>query len=136
MHRYFLTAATILALGLGHSGAAKAQAANTCQGRVVVDTVYQTNAGNNNFEYSIMLRNATRNAVTVDITFSGFPAGVTLFSPILPGIPLSPFSTRSALRFGRGTVNTISVGTVARVYDAGAGTGPTVRVSNCRSAQS
>lgn len=79
---------------------AQAQNANACQGRVVIDTIYQTSTGGNNFEYFLHLRNATRTAVTVDVTFPSFPGNVTLFSPSLPGIPIGPYVTRSSLKFG------------------------------------
>ena len=128
-----IIAAAVLA-AIGMTGQAQAQASpTTCQGRVVVDTIYQTGIGGNNFEYFIHLRNATRARITADVTFSGFPAGaVTLFSPSLPGIPIDANATRSSLKFGRGTNGQISTGTVARVYDAAAGAGPTVRLTNCR----
>ena len=117
---------------LAIAGTAQAQNATTCQGRVVVDTVYQTGRGGNNFEYFIHLRNATRTRITADVTFSGFPATVTLFSPSLPGIPIGPNATVSSLRFGSGTNGQINQGTVARAYDVPAGAGPTVRLTNCR----
>ncbi len=116
---------------------AQAQPVTTCNNRVVIDTIYQTGTGGNNFEYFIHLRNATRGALTVDVTFSGFNGltpPVTLFSPSLPGIPIGANATISSLRFGRGNNNQINTGTVARVYDAAAGTGPTVRLTNCRPA--
>ena len=113
----------------------QAQSPTTCQGRVVIDTIYQTGTGGNNFEYFIHLRNATRTPLTVDVTFSGFAGispGVTLFSASLPGIPIGANATISQLRFGRGNNNQISTGTVARVYDVAPGSGPTVRLTNCR----
>ena len=114
---------------------AQAQAPTTCQGRVVVDTIYQTGTGGNNFEYFIHLRNATRGSLTVDVTFSGFAGvspAVTLFSASLPGIPIGANATISSLRFGRGNNGQINTGTVARVYDVAPGSGPTVRLTNCR----
>jgi hypothetical protein len=111
---------------------AQAQNANTCNNRVVIDTIYQSGTGRNNYEYYVHLRNATRTALTLDVTFSGFPGTVTLFSPQLPGIPIGAHATRSSLKFGRGTNGQISTGTVARVYDAAPGGGPTVRLTNCR----
>ncbi|MCX7374806.1 MAG: hypothetical protein NTW56_20620 [Alphaproteobacteria bacterium] len=116
---------------------AQAQARTTCQGRVVVDTIYQTGTGGNNFEYFIHLRNATRGSLTVDVTFSGFAGvspSVTLFSASLPGIPIGANATISSLRFGRGNNGQINTGTVARVYDVAPGSGPTVRLTNCRPA--
>ena len=109
-----------------------AQVINTCQERVLIDTIYQTGTGGNNFEYFIDLRNATNARITADVTFSGFHGTVTLFSPSLPGIPMGPNETKSSLRFGRGTNGQISTGTVARVYDTPAGAGPAVRLTNCR----
>lgn len=117
---------------------ARAQApANLCQGRVVIDTIYQNGMGGNQFEYFIHLRNATPRALTVDVTFSGFAGmspGVTLFSASLPGIPITANATISRLRFGNGQNSNIGVGTVARVYDVAAGSGPSVRLTNCRPA--
>jgi hypothetical protein len=132
MIRNTIIAAAALA---AFAGQASAQApVTTCNQRVVIDTIYQTGTGGNNFEYFIHLRNATRSALTVDVTFTGFPGTVTLFSPSLPGIPLAAHATRSSMRFGRGTNGQINTGTVARVYDAAAGAGPTVRLTNCRPA--
>jgi hypothetical protein len=114
---------------------AHAQNANACHNRVVIDTIYQTGTGGNNFEYFLHLRNATRTAINVDVTFTGFQArNVTLFRPSWPGIPIGANATISSLRFGRGTNGQINTGTVARVYDAAAGSGPTVRLTNCRPA--
>jgi hypothetical protein len=134
MKKSIIAAAALAALasGIAAPQTAQAQAAATCQGRVVIDTIYQTGLGGNNYEYFIHLRNATRTALTVDVTFTGFPGTVTLFSPSLPGIPIGANATRSSLKFGRGTNGQISTGTVARVYDAAAGAGPTVRLTNCR----
>ena len=104
----------------------------TCQNRVVIDTIYQTGTGGNNYEYFVSFRNATKQPLTVDVTFSGFPTTITLFSPSLPGIPVGAYASKSNLKFGRGTNGNINTGTVARVYDAAAGTGPSVRLTNCR----
>lgn len=125
-----IAAAALAAIGV--AGQASAQANNTCDRRVVIDTIYQTGTGGNNFEYFIHLRNATNARITADVTFSGFPGTVTLFSPSLPGIPIGANATRSSLKFGRGTWGQVNTGTVARVYDAPAGAGPTVRLTNCR----
>lgn len=112
---------------------AQAQNASTCQGRVVIDTIYQIGTGGNNYEYYLYLRNATRMVITVDVTFTGFQGrDVTLFSPSWPAIPIGANATASNLRFGRGTNGQINTGTVARVYDAAPGSGPTVRLTNCR----
>lgn len=132
MIRETIAAAALFALAAAAPGSAQAQPASTCQGRAVIDTIYQTGLGGNNYEYFFNVRNATRGSLTVDIAITGFPAGVTIFSPSLPGIPLGGYATRSAIKFGRGTVGTINVGTVARVYDAPAGAGPTIRLTNCR----
>lgn len=125
-----IVAATLAMIGM--AGQASAQTANTCQGRAVIDTIYQKGIGGSNYEYFFNVRNATRSALTVDISITGFPAGVTLFSPSLPGLPMGSYATRSALKFGRGTNSNISVGTVARAYDAAAGAGPAIRLTNCR----
>jgi hypothetical protein len=112
---------------------AQAQSTNACLGRVAVDTIYQTGTGGNNYEYFLHLRNVTRSRITVDVTFTGFEArNVTLFSPSLPGIPVGGNATIPNLKFGRGTNGQINTGTVARVYDAAPGSGPTVRLTNCR----
>jgi len=134
MLRKIITAAAIFSLGAAvcQPGVAQAQPNNSCAGRVVIDTIYQTGVGGGNHEYFFNLRNATRKTITVDVSMAGFPAGVTLFSPSLPGIPLSAFASRTALKFGRGTWGQVNVGTVSRVYDSGAGSGPTIRLTNCR----
>ncbi len=136
MHKRIIVAATlaVLAGGIAAPQGAQAQPVTTCNNRVVIDTIYQTGTGGNSFEYFIHLRNATRGALTVDVTFTGFPGNVTLFSPSLPGIPIGANATISSLRFGRGTNGQINTGTVARVYDGAAGAGPTVRLTNCRPA--
>ena len=126
-----IAAAALAAIGLASQSQAQTPA-NACRGRVVVDTVYQTGVGGNNYEYFINLRNATRGALTVDVTFSGFPATVTLFSPSLPGIAIGANATVSNTKFGRGTWGQVNTTTVARVYDAAAGSGPPVRLTNCR----
>ena len=130
MRKTTIIAAATLAV-IAVSGQVRAQS-TTCQGKAVIDTVYQTNTGSNRYEYYFNVRNATRTPLAIDVTFTGFPTNVTLFSPSLPGIPVGPFVTRAAIKFGRGTNATISPNTVARVYDTAAGTGPTVRLANCR----
>lgn len=136
MHKRIIAAASlaVLAGGIAAPQGAQAQPVTTCNNRVVIDTIYQTGIGGSNYEYFIHLRNATPAALTVDVSFTGFPGNVTVFSPALPGIPIGANATRSSLRFGRGTNGQISTGTVARVYDAPAGAGPTVRLTNCRPA--
>lgn len=133
-HRILFAAAALAGLA-ALPRLAHAQVPTTCQGRVVIDTIYQTGTGGNNYEYFIHLRNATARSLTVDVTFSGFAGlspAVTLFSASLPGIPIGANATISQLRFGRGNNNQISTGTVARVYDVAPGSGPTVRLTNCR----
>ena len=127
------TGMAALILALAAAGPAQAQMMTTCQGRVFIDTVYQTGLGGGQFEYFINIRNATRGRLTFDVTLTGFPATVTLFSPSMPGIPVGANATISGMRIGRGTNAQIGVGTVARVYDAAPGSGPTVRLTNCRS---
>lgn len=137
MKHGMLSALAVLAGLAALPQGAQAQAPTTCQGRVVIDTIYQTGTGGNNFEYFIHLRNATARALTVDVTFSGFAGvspAVTLFSASLPGIPIGANATISQLRFGRGNNSQINTGTVARVYDVAPGSGPTVRLTNCRPA--
>ena len=131
MRNTIIAALALAALPLG---IASAQTATTCNGRVFIDTIYQTGTGGNNFEYFIHLRNATRTRLTVDVTFTGFPNTVTLFSPSLPGIPIGANATISSLRFGRGTYNQVNISTVQRAYDVAAPAGPVVRLTNCRAA--
>jgi hypothetical protein len=128
--RKALLAATVLAAGAATP--VQAQTSTACQGRAVIDTIYQTGVGGNSYEYFFTIRNLTRVNLTVDVSITGFTTGVTLFSPSLPGIPLGRDAAHSALKFGRGTSGNISVGTVARAYDAAAGSGPTIRLTNCR----
>jgi len=127
------TAMAALIAALAAAGSAQAQVTTLCQGRVFIDTVYQTSLGGNQFEYFIHVRNASRAPLTFDVTLTGFPGTVTLFSPSLPGIPVGANATISRMRIGRGTNAQIGVGTVARVYDVAPGSGPTVRLTNCRS---
>jgi carbohydrate-binding DOMON domain-containing protein len=125
-----LAAAGLLALAL--PGAASAQG-TTCQGRVFIDSVYQTGVGGDRFEYFFILRNQTNQRITADVALQNFPSNVTLFSPNLPNIAMGPNATVSPnTRFGNGTNSNISMQTVARAYDNGAATGPTIRVTNCR----
>ena len=121
-------AVTLIALSL--PGAAAAQAA-ICQGRVFVDSVYQTGLGGARFEYFFLLRNQTNSRITVNVRLQDFPSNVTLFSPTLPDIPLGPYAILN-LRFGQGTNPNISAGTVRVVHDAMAAGGPTIRMTNCR----
>ena len=130
MNQQTIIAVALLAVAAPF-GQAHAQT-NACMHRVVIDTIYQTGIGGNNYEYFFHIRNATTSGITVDVSFSGFPGNVALFSPSLPGIPMAPYATRRSIKFGRGTNGQISVGTVARVYDSGAGAVPTIRLTNCR----
>ena len=114
------------------AGGAQAQAANACQGRVSIDAIYSNGAAGQTYEYMLTLRNTTRQRITVDVSFSNFPPGVTLFSPLLPNIPIAPYATRSGTRFGRGTNGQLNLATVARAYDVPGAAGPTVRLTNCR----
>lgn len=120
-----LGAAAMLPAGASAQGTA-------CQGRVFVDAVYQNGVGGNRFEYFFHLRNQTGQRVRADVSFHNFPHDVTLFSPSLPNIEMGPWATVAATRFGNGTNGNIGNQTVRVVYDAAAGTGPTVRVTNCR----
>jgi hypothetical protein len=135
MLRHTITAAAVtLGAAIGQLGVAQVQTGNTCKGRVVVDTIYQFGIGQGQFEYYFNIRNATRDQLMADVTLSGFPAGVTVFSPSVTGIPLGAYASRNALKFGRGTWAEVHSGTVNRVYDAAAPAGPTIRVTNCRNA--
>ena len=129
-----IAAAILCTLGAGLFQQVQAQASNTCNGRIVIDAIYQTRLGGNNYEYSIYLRNATRQALTVDVHFSGFPMEVTLISASRQGVSIGANVTTDNLRFGRGTLSNINSGTVASIYDASPGTGATVRLTNCRAA--
>ncbi|WP_431303903.1 hypothetical protein [Sediminicoccus sp. BL-A-41-H5] len=111
---------------------AEAQGA-ACNGRVAIESVYQTGVGGERFEYFFVLRHTTTQRVTADVTFSGFPSNVTLFPPMLPNIPMSPNATVSPnTRFGDGTNNIISGHMVRIVHDSPPPAGPAVRVTNCR----
>ena len=129
LRKSIATAAILAAVGM--TGQASGQA-NTCQGRATIDAIQQSHWGGSTYDDLIHIRNATNRSITVDVSFSGFPDNVTLFSPVLPGIPIGLDATRSSLKFGRGTSNQVSVSTVTRVSDAAAGGGPTVRLTNCR----
>ncbi|MBY0336695.1 MAG: hypothetical protein K2X11_08780 [Acetobacteraceae bacterium] len=130
----FRTPALLVAALLAGAGAGSAQAqGTTCQGRVFVDSVYQTGVGGDRFEYFFVLRNQTNQRVTADLAFSGFPSNVTLFSPSLPNVAMGPNATVSPnTRFGNGTNNNISAQTVRVVYDAAPPAGAAIRVTNCR----
>lgn len=126
------TGMAALIAALAAAGPAQAQMTTMCQGRVFIDAIYQTGLGGGQFEYVIQVRNASRARLTFDVTLTGFPGTVTLFTTSLPGISVGANATISGLRIGRGTNAQIGVGTVARVYDVAPGSGPTVRLTNCR----
>lgn len=109
----------------------EARSPTACNGRVVIQAVYQTAAGGGRYEYRFAIRNATNQRVTADVGFSEFPPGVTLYSPVLSNIPVDP-RVASEIRFGRGTNSQVSNATVRIVYDGAASSGATVRVTNCR----
>lgn len=110
---------------------AAAQTGTQCQGRAVLDAVYQVGLAGGRYEYFLMLRNATAQRLVAEIAFSGFPANVQLFSASLPGVVLAPRATQS-IRFGTGTNGNINLGTVQRVTDAAAASGATIRLRGCR----
>lgn len=128
MNRIALAAAMLCLAATG----ARAQGPHACQGRVAVDTIHQVATGGGAFEYFLQLRNATAQRITVDVQFIGFPHNVSLFAPSLSLITIAPHAILPPLRFGRGTNAQVSLGTVARVHDAGGGHGPAVRLVNCR----
>ncbi len=103
-----------------------------CTGTVIIDTVYQTSTGNGNFEYFFQLRNTTRDAVTANVSFAGFPrTDVSIFSPTLSNIKLAP-NQNQQIRFGKGTNNKITNNVVSKFYDSrGSASGPVILVTGC-----
>ncbi len=93
----------------------------------------QNSTGRNDVVYVFALRNGTREPLTVDVSFSGFPPGMVLFTPSLTGVPLRQASASGGCASG-GASSARSPAHPARVYDVPAGGGPTIRLSNCRTA--
>ncbi len=113
-------------------GASVAQA-NTpvCKGRGFIDSVYQNGLGGTDFEYMVIVRNQTSSSMKFNVSFSGFPESVMLFSPRLPGVNLAPHASQT-IRFGRGTNGNINTGTVAVLYDREVAVGrPAVVMTQC-----
>lgn len=125
-----MAACALAAIGL--AGPAAAQGSNTCQGRASVVAVYQNAVSGGGFQYFFQLRNATNGTMTIDVSFSGFPSGVTVPSPSMSQT-LAGRLIRSNLPIGRGSWNMPGNG-VTYVYDVPAGSGPTIRLTNCRAA--
>ncbi|WP_159992672.1 hypothetical protein [Roseomonas sp. 18066] len=113
------------------AGSSAAQPANACAGKMFIDTVYPQSTGGNNFDYFIQIRNQTNATVVADVLLGGFPTGVTLFSPQLPGVPTPAWQSQQ-IRIGRGTVAQINPGTVDRLYDRAGSGKPFVTLRNCR----
>lgn len=131
--------ATIFCKGLlatvglvGLLGASLAQASTpVCKGRGFIDSVYQNGLGGTDFEYMVIVRNQTSSSMKFNVSFSGFPDSVSLFSPSLPGVTLAPHASQT-IRFGRGTNGNISTGTVAVLYDREVAVGrPAVVMAHC-----
>lgn len=125
--------ATIAALLVSPPLVASAQTnSHACQHRMIVESLdFQAIGGDQN-EYDLRMRNLTSTPITADVIFSGSPNTVTLFSPTLAGVPIPAYGATEALGFGWGTSNPMGPANVARVHDAFAGGGPTMRVRNCR----
>ncbi len=102
-----------------------------CQGRVVVQTVYQQAIAGNRFDYYFSLRNMTGTKLQADVSFSGFAGDVTVFNYALRHIPLEPHTVTPPLKFGTGSNNRINTGTVSAGADKPAPAGPHIRVTNC-----
>lgn len=118
-------AACVLGCCVAHANA------SLCKGRGFIDSVYQNGLGGTDYEYMVIVRNQTSTPMTLKLDFRGFPGTVTLFSPTLPGIKLTPFGNQT-IRFGRGTNGNISAGTVAVLYDGEVAAGrPAVVMSQC-----
>lgn len=94
--------------------------------------IYPSSNGNNGFDDCAVLRNMTGSALIVDVHLTGLPGKVTLRSPVLPGIQIGANTTISNFRIGQGTTSAINPTAVARVYDAAPGSGPAMRLMNCR----
>ena len=107
--------ATVGVVGL--LGVSVAQASTpVCKGRGFIDSVYQNGLGGTDFEYMVIVRNQTSSSMKFNVSFSGFPDSVSLFSPSLPGVTLAPHASQT-IRFGKGTNGNINMGTVAVLYD-------------------
>ncbi|ONG50643.1 hypothetical protein BKE38_17665 [Pseudoroseomonas deserti] len=113
------------------AGSSAAQPANTCAGKMFIDTVYANGTGPNAFEYFVQIRNQTSGPMIADVALGGFPQTVTLFSPRLPGVPTGAWQSQQ-IRFGRGTNAQINPGTVDRLYDRTGSGKPYISLQNCR----
>ena len=124
--------ATFGLVGLLWASAAQAQTPSPqCRGRGFIDSVYQNGLGGTDYEYMVIVRNQTSSTMKLDLSFSGFPQTVTLFSPQLPGISLQAHASQT-IRFGKGTNGNINMGTVAVLYDREVAAGrPGVVMSQC-----
>lgn len=110
--------------------AAHAATPTSCQGKIVFDTVYQKQESGK-FAYYFQIRNSTGKDIWVDASVGGFPAGVSLFSPNLPGIMLKANENKQ-VRFGTGTNDQINNGMVRKFYDT-RGTGSAwVSATGCK----
>lgn len=133
MTTFFSTKAWLAAASMLCVFGASTAHANTpqCKGRGFIDSVYQNGLGGTDFEYMVIVRNQTSSAMKFNVSFSGFPDSVTLFSPGLPGITLQPHASQT-IRFGKGTNGNINMGTVAVLYDRETAAGrPAVVMSQC-----
>lgn len=108
----------------------QAQSPGTCKDVGFVDSVYQTGLGGSDYEYHVIVRNQGSMPMQWTLTFAGFPSNVTLFSPVLTGGTLQPFSSET-LKFGRGTNGNISQSTVTVGYDTPPARRPSVTLSKC-----
>jgi hypothetical protein len=133
MQKMLMAAGVVAAVAMAGSGVAQAQAADHCKGRVFVDTVYQTGTGGQNYEYYVTIRNGTSAPLKWQLSFSGMPGNVSLFSPVLPGGSLAA-GRNETIKFGKGTTGNINLGTVKVQYDSAAPKAGMALVSltNCR----
>ena len=123
--RIAFTAVFPLLLGCGLASA------QVCQGKVFIDSVYQTGLGGNSFEYHIQVRNGNPEPVKATLNFRNFPKDVTLFSPELPKIELGAYGSQT-IKFGKGNNGNISMNTVKIGYDAPpSGAGASATLSRC-----
>lgn len=132
MSRKLISAALMAAALAAPAHQARAQTATLCEARIQILAIYPSPTGTNSFDYFAVLKNLTTTAMLADIQFTGFPAGVTLARPVAQNVQIGANAQISNFRIGQGSTGAINLSTVTPAYDAATGSGPTMRITNCR----